>query len=94
MNFKTATRDFLIMTFLCFIAGCRGEPANVSSEPSLQHVLYDNQRTIKYFQDSRTQICFASFSSGSTYGGPSLTAVPCDSVPSELLTKVDGGKPW
>lgn len=39
--------------------------------------------SIRYVKDPRTNICFACVPAGR---GSSLTTVPCDSIPPELLT--------
>jgi hypothetical protein len=40
---------------------------------------------ILYFKDPRTNLCFAYYWGGGSFGGPALTTVPCDLVPPELL---------
>src|SRR5260370_41991665 len=42
--------------------------------------------SIRYLKDSRTNNCFAYYWGGLANGGPALAAVPCESIPAELLT--------
>lgn len=41
---------------------------------------------IKYIKDPRTNLCYAYYWGGGTYGGPTMTLVPEASIPPELLT--------
>jgi type II secretory pathway pseudopilin PulG len=44
---------------------------------------------IRYIQDPRTNICYAYYWGGGAYGGPALTAVPCEKIPPELLVQTN-----
>ncbi len=41
---------------------------------------------IKYIKDPRTGLCFAYYWDGSLNGGKALATVPCEAIPSHLLT--------
>ncbi|MDP3769705.1 MAG: hypothetical protein U1A23_04915 [Candidatus Sungbacteria bacterium] len=47
-------------------------------------------RSIQYVKDARTDwpLCFAYYWGGGYDGGPALATVPCEAIPSHLLTTV------
>lgn len=53
----------------------------------LQDTANDVVGSIQYIKDPRTGLCFAYFWGGNgLYGGPALATVPCEAIPTQLLT--------
>ena len=71
-----------------------GSPNKTPEEVELEKAwrLKDLQATadevmsrIKYIKDPQTELCFAHYWAGPGRGGPSITNVPCEKIPSRLL---------
>lgn len=44
---------------------------------------------IQYIKDARTGLCFAYYWGGGLNGGPALATVPCEAIPTNILTVVE-----
>jgi hypothetical protein len=62
------------------------EPTTQSTEAEKREENINNiANNLVYFTDDRTDLCFAYTWQGMASGGPGITAVPCASIPPELL---------
>lgn len=52
----------------------------------LQQTASDVASAIVYIKDERTGLCFAYYWGGGVHGGPALATVPCEAIPTNLLT--------
>ena len=60
----------LAAVFMCLSMGCKHSGSTIGQA----------RQQLRYFKDSRTDICFALTWGGSDQGGPGLATVPCEKV--------------
>ncbi len=71
-----------------FTIGCEKSEAVRAQEwnQRMQVIVNDVVSRIQYIKDTRTGQCFAYYWGGLGDGGPALATVPCEAIPSQLLT--------
>jgi hypothetical protein len=78
----------LWLVSLLILAGGACAPHNQTAADGATSETADKTQiaSIRYLKDSRTNDCFAYYWGGLANGGPALAAVPCESIPPDLLT--------
>jgi len=77
----------ILLVIFVIIPQENSERLHVKEQESQKHYVreqIDNKINILiYFQDPRTKLCFVT--NGLTYNNAALAAVPCDSIPKDML---------